>query len=181
MVSRSPAPSRPAVVASKAMLDVQVPEDAEVYVNGASTQSTGTSRRYIWSQLRPGRIIEVEVRVELTLAGKRIQQTKKTQIRADELGSLSFDFDNPETRLTVNVPDDAIVYLSGSQTSGTGPVRTFSTTRLANGQQWSGYSIRVSLERNGQLLSKEQTISIRSGDSKSLTFDFDAGAVAVAD
>ena len=105
----------------------------------------------------------------------------RANFRAGSSSSLSFEFDNPETLLTVRVPQGATVHLVGKATKGTGTVRTFRTTKLAAGQEWPEYNIRVSIERNGQLLSKEQTLSLKSGDSKSLAFDFEEAVLAVAD
>jgi hypothetical protein len=38
----------------------------------------------------------------------------------------------------------------------------------------------VSVERDGQLLTKEHTVSIEAGQSKVLAFDFDADTVKLA-
>jgi len=124
---------------------------------------------------------QINVRAEINLSGKQLHQTKTVQVRPGAWSSISFDFDDPETTLTVNVPEDAIVHLLGRETRATGAVRTFRTTRLAAGQEWPEYGVRVSLQRNGQLLSKEQTISLKSGDSRHLTFDFEETAVAAAE
>src|SRR5260221_14739421 len=80
----------------------------------------------------------------------------------------------PRTALKVNVPADAKVYLSGKETSTTGPIREFSTTSLSEGASWDNYSIRV--VSNGQ--TKEQTISLNAGETRELTFDFGAAEVA---
>jgi uncharacterized protein (TIGR03000 family) len=157
---------------------VRVPEQATVYVNGYRTQSQGASRRYRLSQSAPG---QVEVRAEITQSGKQIQQSKSVLMRAGVSSEVAFEFDNPETTLTVHVPQGATVFLAGREKPGSGTVRTFRTTKLAADAQWPEYNVRVSITQNGQQLSKDQTISIKSGEAKSLTFGFDEAALAVAD
>jgi uncharacterized protein (TIGR03000 family) len=175
--------SRPALppATNPALLEVQVPEQATVYVNGLKTKSTGSSRRYAWKALAPGRVEDVEVRAEITRNGKLIQQTKTAHMRGGVSSRVSFDFESPETSLTLKVPPDATVFLAGNAMTEAGSVRSFRTTKLAAGQQWPEYKIRVTVERNGQLLSKEQRILLKSGDTKSLTFSFDESLVAAAE
>jgi len=83
-----------------------------------------------------------------------------------------------ETSLTVHVPESAEVFLSGIRTKANGPVRRFSTRRLAAGQQWSDYTVRVTVRRNGRLQTRQQSISLEAGESHTVRFDFDQAAVA---
>jgi uncharacterized protein (TIGR03000 family) len=76
------------------------------------------------------------------------------------------------------VPADAKVYLAGQQTSSTGPVREFATSKLTAGDQWADYVVRVEIDRNGRTLTKEQTVSIGAGETRQLSIDFDAPEVA---
>ena len=52
------------------------------------------------------------------------------------------------------------------------------TTRLASGENWNDYTVRVELTRNGQTLSKESTISLIGGQDRDLAIEFDADSVA---
>ncbi len=163
---------------------VSVPADAKVYVNGRATTSIGGDRQYVSRGLENGQRYSYEVRAEVVRDGKTVTETKVAQLTAGSQASLMFSLaapastassaKPPRTALKVNVPADAKVYLSGKETSSTGPVREFSTTTLADGASWDNYTIRV--ESNGQ--SKEQTISLKSGENRELTFDFDAAEVA---
>ena len=58
--------------------------------------------------------------------------------------------------------------------------REFVTTKLAAGQSWDNYTVRVELEHNGQKISKSETISLAAGESRELTIDVDAAQVAQA-
>jgi uncharacterized protein (TIGR03000 family) len=163
---------------------VSVPADAQVYVNGRATTSTGADRQYVSRGLENGQRYSYEVRAEVVRDGKTVTETKVAQLTAGSQASLTFSLSSPastassakppRTALKVNVPSDAKVYLSGKETSSTGPVREFSTTTLAEGASWDNYTIRV--VSNGQ--TKEQTISLKSGENRELTFDFDAAEVA---
>jgi uncharacterized protein (TIGR03000 family) len=80
--------------------------------------------------------------------------------------------------LTLYVPSDAKVYLAGTETRGSGSVRTFRTTKLAGNTEWSQYSVRVTVTRGGEELTKEERITLRGCEQTELTFDFDVDKVA---
>lgn len=165
-----------------ATLNVSVPTSAKISVNGHLTKSTGKNRSYISRNLRPDIAYTYEVRAEWMLQGNKRQQTKVVEVRAGQTRSVAFDFrsENPVTTLTLNVPEDAKVVLAGAKTETTGVARIFSTKKLASGQEWSDYKIVVTMNRNGQTLTKEQSITLKAGDNQDLTFDFNEERVAVA-
>jgi uncharacterized protein (TIGR03000 family) len=167
-----------------AMLTVSVPADARVLVNGVLTRSTGDVRRYVSRNLNPGFHYTYEVTAEATVDGRTVTQSRTVQLRAGDQAALAFDMQTQEspveTALTLHVPSDAKVYLAGNETTGQGPVRTFRTTKLSGGQEWSQYLVRVTVARGGQDLTKEETITLRAGDQTELTFDFDVDKVADA-
>jgi len=49
---------------------------------------------------------------------------------------------------------------------------------LKSGAEWSNYTVSASVERNGKTVTREQKLTLKAGDSPSLTFDFDAPQVA---
>jgi uncharacterized protein (TIGR03000 family) len=175
---------------TSATLTVQVPADARVFVNGLATTSTGTVRRYVSNGLREGFNYTYQVRAEIVRNGQTITETQTVKLQAGEAPSVEFALNGSEsepianqpvrTNVTLHVPADAKVYLSGNDTHGTGEVRTFSTTQLAAGQTWGDYVVRVEVQRNGRTLSKQETIAIKGGESSELTVDFDAPQVARA-
>ncbi len=167
-----------------ALLTVRVPADARVLVNGIPTRSVGDVRRYVSRNLTPGFSYTYEVTAESTVDGRTVAQSKTVHLQAGQEASLAFDMqsrDLPvETALTLHVPSDAKVYLAGNETTGQGPVRTFRTTKLAAGQEWSEYLVRVEVVRGGEHLTKDETITLRAGDQTELTFDFAVDKVAIA-
>jgi uncharacterized protein (TIGR03000 family) len=82
------------------------------------------------------------------------------------------------TKLTVHVPADAKLFLAGQETRSTGAVREFVTRQLSGGDEWSTYTVRAVIERDGQTVSKDQTISLKAGEEREVRFDFDATNVA---
>jgi len=166
---------------------VKVPNDATVYVNGKRTTSTGELRRYVSRGLTAGRSYTFNVRAEYEQNGEVVSRTKVLRLRPGQQEQLAFDFEeSPEqvasepvqTKLTLNVPEAAEVFLAGHQTESTGPVREFSTTKLAAGTTWDDYRIRVELEQDGKRMVEEKTIVLSAGDAKELTFAFGGEATA---
>ena len=165
------------------MLTVSVPTEARVFVNGLPTRSTGSERRYASLGLANGHSYRYEVRAVVERGEQTQEQTRVVTLRAGRTTHLDFDFTQPspvETRLTLHVPPEAQVRLSGRQTQATGPVRHFATTRIEPGQQWADYLVEVSVEQNGRTHTKQQRISLSGGDQKQLSFDFDRTELADA-
>lgn len=175
VVARSTNSVRP-VNSDSARLTVTVPADARVYINDRATTSTGTLRQYDSGNLTSGKTYTYQVRAEANRDGQLVTQSETVRLRAGDTQNLAFRLERPravETSLTLSVPEDAIVVLAGQEANGTGPVRTFKTTKLNRGQVWTDYSIQVSVVRNGQMLTQQKTISLVGGRQESLSFAFD--------
>ena len=191
------APTPPPPAAGKSTFDVgadvgylvvNVPADAKVFVNGRPTTSTGEHRQYVSHGLEAGMRYEYQVRAEIVRDGKTISDTKTVQLTAGSQSSIAFDMSSspaphtaktgaaPKTAVLLHVPADAKVYLSGAETSSTGTDREFITTRLAAGSAWENYTVRV--VSGGE--TREQTLTLKAGDNRELTFDFSAPKVASA-
>jgi len=175
--------------ANSAQLTVQVPAEAKIRVNGNETSSTGATRWYVSRSLRPG--FGYPYTVEATVQrdkGRPVVQTQTITLRAGQHQHLAFDFSDvqeaiaeenrADTRLTLNVPEHATVVLGGRETFATGAVRVFATDRLNGSDKWEDYTIRVSLELGGKIVSREQSITLNAGDDKQLTFDFEKTRIA---
>jgi uncharacterized protein (TIGR03000 family) len=163
------------------MLAVSVPDDAKIFVNGQATSSTGGQRQYVSRGLQSGYNYSYEVRAEAVRGGRTVEQVKKINLRAGETANLAFDFpavESLETSLTVHVPAEAKVYLAGNPTKASGETRIFRTTGLTSGKAWESYTIRVELERGGRTLTKEESITVKAGESQELRFDFEGDQVA---
>ena len=169
-----------------ALLTVLVPADARIYVNDLATSSVGTERQYLSRNLRNGARYNYQVRAEVVRNGKPVTETKSIKLAAGQNVELAFDFtaeaqtassEAPATTLTVNVPADAKVYLAGKETKSSGTAREFTTSKLQAGQAWNHYVVRAEINRDGTVISREQTITLKAGDSRNLSFDFNTGDV----
>lgn len=165
------------------LLSVNVPDDAKIFVNGQATSSTGDSRQYVSRDLASGYNYTYEVRAEVIRDGRTVEQVKKVDLRAGETAKVAFDFGSNstsavETSLTLHVPADAKVYLAGNSTKAGGETRVFRTTGLSGNKGWDNYTVRVELERGGRLLTKEETISLKGGQSQEMSFEFDGDKIA---
>ncbi len=162
-------------------LVVSLPQDAQLIVNGHKTTSKGDMRQFVSNGLLPGLVYPYSVKAVMTIDGREVVQTKDVKLRAGQRAELKFDFDAPvETSLTVRVPDEAKVTLSGSETRSVGSERKFVTRRLKAGEVWSDYTVVVTFERDGETLTKEQTIELRAGESRTLTFNFEDEALVAS-
>ncbi|HEY2760746.1 MAG TPA: TIGR03000 domain-containing protein, partial [Pirellulales bacterium] len=119
-----------------ALLNVNVPAEAKIFVNGTATTSTGSDRQFVSRGLTAGNRYAYEVRAEYTKDGKAVNETKTVTLGPGQMVNLAFSFDGDKpsvaskskTKLTVHVPADAKVYLAGNETSSTGDVREFTTS-----------------------------------------------------
>lgn len=158
---------------------VTLPTDAKLFVNGTETSSTGPQRQFTSKGLKPGYRYPYNLKAVLKVDGREVVRTKQVSLRAGETNQLAFDFGGKvETTLTVVLPENATLELAGSQTNSTGAKRSFTTKKLSEGQIWSDYRVVVSVDLGGRTVTKEQTIELRAGESRTLTFDVDADQVA---
>ena len=71
------------------------------------------------------------------------------------------------------MPEGADVYLAGSPTFQRGSQRQYMTTRLAEGELWKDYTVRVVWQKDGKSLTREKTLQVEGGQTYELKFDFD--------
>ncbi len=164
-----------------ATLTISVPSEALVYVNGVQTRSTGELRRYVSRGLNEGFSYTYDVKVTMVRNGRLVEENKLVQLNAGDNTDLAFAMNakgNVETSLTLKVPENATVALAGSTTNMSGAVRVFKTFALDEGAAWEDYKVVVSVERDGQLVSQEKAITLKSGEAQTLSFEFDSAQVA---
>jgi uncharacterized protein (TIGR03000 family) len=173
---------------------VSVPLDAKVEINGKQTTRTGTLRTYVSWGLEAGRHYKYEISARVSRAGQTLVESKTVFAKAGQHQNLDFaltgpatggrianggdSIEPPKTTLKLRLPADANVSLSGSETHSSGPFRVFTTTQLRAGETWPNYVIHVELDRGGERLSKELTISLTAGETRELSINFDNGKLA---
>jgi uncharacterized protein (TIGR03000 family) len=172
-----------------ATLTVEVPDDAVVTVNGHSTSSVGGVRQFMSRGLKDGYVYTYVVKAVFNVDGIEKTESKSVKLRVGDVERIAFEaplgVDPAEpktedivTEVKLHVPESAEVRLAGTLANGTGTVRTFRTKQLKAGEQWKGYTIRVTATLNGQPISKERTVNVSAGSTTELTFDFDDNAIA---
>jgi uncharacterized protein (TIGR03000 family) len=165
---------------STAVLSVNVPEEAKVYINGRLTRTEGDVRSYVSRGLKSGKKYDYRVKAVLSRNGKEIVRNQKVKLVPGLQKSISFDFDQPATTtIALKVPSDAEVILSGNKTSATGRIRYYATQELEDGESWKDYKILVSVNRDGKTITQEKTIDISAGELRMVAFDFDHSAQIV--
>jgi len=83
--------------------------------------------------------------------------------------------------LVVALPSDAKLYFDGTPTRQTGTTRTFYTPPLAPGANYT-YDLKAEVDRDGELLSQTQRVSVRPGQTTRVDFStLDAGAAGTAE
>jgi uncharacterized protein (TIGR03000 family) len=168
-----------------ATLTVEVPNDAVVTLNGRSTKSVGVVRQFVSRGLKDGHVYTYVVKAVFNVDGIEKTESKSVKLRVGDVQRIEFEALPAEpktedivTEVKLHVPESAEVRLAGTLSSGTGTVRTFRTKQLVAGQQWKGYTIRVTTTMNGLPISKERTVNVSAGSTTELTFDFDDHAIA---
>jgi uncharacterized protein (TIGR03000 family) len=74
--------------------------------------------------------------------------------------------------LTINLPEDALVYVNDRATRSTGSQRSFVARRLDNGKPYRFEVRAVLFGAEGEKV-LNQVVSLQSGQKRDLTFDFD--------
>ena len=81
----------------KTTLKIKVPSDAEVFLAGNKTASTGANRVFQTSQLRPGQRWDgYTIRAEVIRGGKTIVREQKISLQAGETRKLTMDLPGVE-------------------------------------------------------------------------------------
>ena len=79
--------------------------------------------------------------------------------------------------LSVNVPEDAKIYVNGQATSSTGDLRQYVSRDLAAGYNYS-YEVRAEVVRDGRTVEQVKKIDLRAGETANVAFDFDGSSSA---
>ncbi|HMO92835.1 MAG TPA: TIGR03000 domain-containing protein [Pirellulaceae bacterium] len=161
-----------------ATLNVSLPVDAKVYVNGKLTRTPGELRQFVSRGLTRG--VNYTYEIQAVLEGRGVI-TKVVDLVAGDNKTISFDFDRAAesvSSLIVYVPENAKVTLAGNESKSTGPVRFFSTETLATGQTWDDYTIEVTFEVDGETIQRAKTISVVGGKTHQVSFMEEYEAIA---
>jgi uncharacterized protein (TIGR03000 family) len=86
----SPAPEMPDAAV---VLNVRVPANAEIWVNGLKMHLTGASHEFVSPPLTPGKVGTYDLRARWEEDGQQVERTRRVTVRAGD--RLSINFFNP--------------------------------------------------------------------------------------
>ena len=159
------------------VLNIELPSEAQVFINDKLTKTQGTLRSYRSRSLELGQEYKYQVKVVLVRNGKELVQTRLVTMRSGLDETVRFDFETvaeseelpaPLTTLALKVPADAKVTLCGNETNRLGTNRTFTTNSLKPGKVWNDYQVVVEFERDGSVVKEERTLDMVAGETYSL-------------
>jgi uncharacterized protein (TIGR03000 family) len=73
-----------------ALLDVNVPDEAEVYIQGTKMKQQGPERRYVSPTLEPGRVYTYNVKALWYDNGEDVKVERQILVRAGDQKSITF-------------------------------------------------------------------------------------------
>ena len=166
-------PSAPAI------LSLQLPPEAKVYINDRLTKTEGSERRYVSKNLKQGKEYRYRVKAVIEKDGEMIVRNRLIKMRPGSEKTVAINFQPVLTTLVLNVPEDAKVILDGNETGMTGSRRTFATKKLHDGS-WDDYTVEVVVERDGKQVVKRRSLDLAAGETRFLDFEFESGTTGLA-
>lgn len=157
----------PVVAPHEWMLDLTVPADAQVEINGRLTRSIGTIRKFTAHLSKRENEKPVKVRVTVKRDGELLAYSKEFSPRGG--GWLHQSISETDlapaltTTLIVSAPADSRLTLAGKSFEPGELTRIFTTTRLAEGEVWSGYQVQAELEVDGKTVLVERFLEVVAG------------------
>jgi uncharacterized protein (TIGR03000 family) len=91
----------------------------------------------------------------------------------EPIGEKSTRVPHNGTILTVQVPEDAKVYMNGQLTRTPGTYRQYISRGLQPGQRYT-YEVEAVVNRDGQTVRDTQVVQVRAGQTARVAFTFDA-------
>ena len=158
---------------TKAVLNLVLPRNAKVLINGKLTTTKGTRRSYVSRRLKKNKDYKYQVKAIVVRDGKQTVRTKMVTMRSGVDQTVKLDFDNTVTTLALRVPVDAKVKLCGKTTQQTGALRSYKTNSLAKGKTWKSYKVSVEYVVDGKKRVVERTLDLKAGQQHELAIGID--------
>ena len=153
---------------SKAVLNLKLPSEADVYINGKLTRTPGAFRSFVSKRLTENRDYKYQVKAVLVKDGKKIIRSRLVTMRPGVNQTVELDFEKAQTTLALRVPANAKVILCGKETSQTGSMREFTTTSLPEGETWENYLVSVEYSVDGEKKTEQRKLNLNAGETRQL-------------
>jgi len=179
---------------NNSIITIRVPYSAEVWVQNERLDQTGEERKYVTPPLDINRWHNYDIRASWLENGNKVDLHQQVPVRGGTQTSVNFlgaDSDTSSrkndaqnspirpvafqgtnekpTRIEVQVPENAQVWIEGKKMASTGTTRRFVTPTLNPGRTYT-YDIRVQWNQDGRDVSTDRQITIRGGEQKKLAF-----------
>jgi len=135
---------------TKTVLNLILPQDAKVLINGKATKTRGSHRSYVSRKLSDVRDHKYQVKAIVVRDGKEIVRSKMVSMRPG-----------------------AKVKLCGKLIEQTGNFRSFTTSSLSQGKTWESYTVWVEYAVDGKKYVEERTLDLQAGQQHELAIGID--------
>lgn len=156
---------------------VQVPADADLFVDNQRSQLSTTTRKFVSPALEPGQDYYYDLRVEALRDGRVVRDSKRVTIRAGSVARVDFRDSVPgevtaaaPAEITVRLPAEARLFVDNRPCPLTSRVRTFTTPKLEPGRSFY-YTLKAEVEQDGQTVVDSQRVVVQAGKKVEVTFD----------
>ncbi len=158
---------QPHVAPNESLLELSVPADAQIQINGRPTRSTGSSRKFSVQLKDPQHETPVTLHTFVRRDGRTLTHTKELRLRGGNWQRISIADSDLEvlihTTLIVKLPSNAKLSLAGTPLPPGKELRNFATRKLEAGQVWDDYCVRAEIEQNGERVVIERLIDLVAG------------------
>lgn len=156
---------------------VQVPADADLFVDNQRSQLSTTTRKFVTPALEPGQDYYYDLRVEAMRDGQVVRDSKRVTIRAGSVARIDFRDSVPgevavaaPAEITVRLPAEARLFVDNKPCPLSSSVRTFTTPRLEPGRSFY-YTLKAEVEQDGQTVVDSRRVVVQAGKKVEVSFD----------
>jgi uncharacterized protein (TIGR03000 family) len=157
---------------------LKAPLDVQIKVDGQLTERTEVEQAFPTPKLEPGMTYSYTVTAEAIRDGKTVTASKKVRVMAGEEAQVDFNdlaaeaaeqATNSVAQITVNVPQDARVYVDGTLVPDAAATKTFATPELKAGKSYF-YDLKAEVVREGKKTSETRRIYVEAGQKVNVEF-----------
>ncbi len=154
---------------------VQAPADARILVNGQAVTWSGSEKVFATPALERGQTYSYLFEATADRDGKPVRRTARLLVRAGEETRVDFSdltvtsAPTDSTRVTVQMPRDARLFVEGTLMPLTETQRTFETPKLEMGRAYT-YTLRAEVVREGRIRSETQRVQVEAGKPLTVAF-----------
>lgn len=188
----------PATTASnRATVIVRLPADAKLYADNQLLELTSGERSFVTPDLPTGKEFAYSFKIEYDRNGRTLSEAQKINVIAGKTSTVVFDdltlgakpksgntavVAKPEepakpvsnekgvpARITVTVPENAVLYIDGKKNEKTGGRREFTTPPLPAGKEFS-YAMKLETTKDGRAEEVLQKVVFQAGETLMVDF-----------